>query len=184
MWISSRRPVTIERQILITGNSGLAAALSRALRHDKVSTVSRTQGYPIQDIAQWGVTFLNHDIVINNAYDSWHQITVLEFFAQRWQHDSSKMIVTIGSMVADYARVEIHKDSQYWPYREHKIALQRCFQHLVRQCVCDIKLINPGPIDTDMISHLDCVKIDPDWLALRIKDIMQQPAIKRIDLWQ
>jgi hypothetical protein len=176
--------VTTDPRILITGEQGLAAALCRALHSHQVSTVSRRQGTHIKDVSQWGHEFLTHDIVINNAYDSWHQIAVLEFFAQHWQHDRSKMIVTIGSMVTDYARVEMHKDSQYWPYREHKIALQRCFQHLVSQCVCDIKLINPGPIDTDMISHLDCAKMDPDWLALIIKDIMQQPAIKRIDLWQ
>lgn len=183
--ICSRHPVITDQKILITGDTGLAAALSRVLLPgNQVSTVSRTQGYNVQDISRWGEKFLSYDIVINNAYDSWHQIQVLEYFAQHWQPDTHKMIVSIGSMASDYARIEVHKDSEYWPYREHKIALQRCFQGLVRRCLCDIKLINPGPIDTDMTGHLRCVKMSPDWLAKKIKDIMNQPEIKRIDLWR
>lgn len=184
MWVCSRHPVITDRKILITGHKGLAAALARVLADNQITTVSRTRGYDIRDISHWGSKFLDHDIVINSAYDSWHQIQVLEYFAQHWHQDTNKMIVTIGSIVSDYARIETHKDSEYWPYREHKIALQRCFQRLVRQCVCDIKMINPGPIDTDMTSHLDCVKMSPDWLATKIQDIMGQPEIKRIDLWR
>lgn len=176
--------MTIDQHILITGNRGLAAALSRALRDSCVSTVSRDEGYHIQDISVWGKEFLDHDIVINNAYDSWHQIAVLDYFAQHWQQDPNKSIITIGSMVTDYARTQIQKNDEYWPYREHKIALQRCFQQLVRRCHCDIKLINPGPIDTDMIADVDCVKMDADWLAEKIVHVMQQPEIKRIDIWK
>lgn len=173
-----------DRKILITGDRGLAAALGRALQDNEVSTVSRAQGYDIQDITSWGQHFLQHDIVINNAHDGWHQIGVLEYFAGHWCKHDDKMIVNIGSMVTDYTRTEMDKDGEYWPYREHKIALQRCFQRLARTCLCDIKLINPGPIDTGMTKHLACDKIAADWLAERIKDIMQQREIKRIDLWK
>ena len=41
----------------------------------------------------------------------------------------------------------------------------------------------PGPIDTDMIKHLDTVKLDTGKLADKIKNIVGDPTLKRIDLW-
>jgi hypothetical protein len=48
---------------------------------------------------------------------------------------------------------------------------------------CDIKIINPGPIDTDMIAQHQCVKYNPDVLANKIKAIVSDPDVKRVDLW-
>jgi hypothetical protein len=48
---------------------------------------------------------------------------------------------------------------------------------------CDIKIINPGPIDTDMIAHHQCVKYNPAVLANKIKTIVSDPDVKRVDLW-
>ena len=173
------------KKILITGNSGLAGSLNTLLSsNNTVTCVSRNTGHDIKDIAIWFDQFSDHDIMINNAYQDWGQIKVLEHVWHLWSDDAARMIVNIGSTVSDYVRVETHKDAQYWPYRLHKQSLQACFQKIVSVSACDVKLLNPGPIDTNMLSHLDCVKMSPDWLAEKIIWVMQQPEIKRIDLWK
>ena len=173
------------KKILITGDKGLAGSLNALLAStNTVTCVSRSHGYDIKDIAGWFDRFSDYDIMINNAYQDWCQIRVLEHAWQLWFDRADRMIVNIGSMTSDYVRVEAHKDSQYWPYRLHKQSLQACFQKIVCMGACDVKLINPGPIDTKMIGHLNCVKMPPDWLAQKIVWVMQQPEIKRVDLWR
>lgn len=173
------------KKILITGGSGLAASLAKLLEHENtVTCVSRSQGHDIKDIADWFGRFSDHDIMINNAYQDWCQIRVLEHVWQAWSDRADRMIVNIGSTASDYARTETNKEAQYWPYRLHKQSLQACFQKIVTMSACDVKLINPGPIDTKMVGHLHCVKMSPDWLAEKIVWIMQQPEIKRVDLWR
>jgi hypothetical protein len=173
------------KKILITGNSGLAGSLEKLLGStNTVTCLSRKQGYDIKDIAHWFNRFDDHDIMINNAYQDWCQVEVLEHVWNKWANDAARMIVNIGSTASDYRRTETEKDAQYWPYRLHKQSLQACFQKIVRLGTCDVKLINPGPIDTKMISHLDCAKMSPDWLAEKIIWIMQNPEIKRVDLWK
>jgi NAD(P)-dependent dehydrogenase (short-subunit alcohol dehydrogenase family) len=169
-------------KILITGERGLAAALVNTWhRHHVVST--NQQNYNIQDVKVWASDFANFDICINCAYDSWHQITVLEQFYSLWQNDSKKIIVNIGSNSASYSRTELDKEHEYSPYRLHKQALELCFNKLVKNAKCNIKLINPGPIDTDMVSHLQCIKMSPAHIADRIAWLIDQPDIKRLDLW-
>jgi len=174
-----------DKKILITGDSGLAGSLRKLLSStNTVTCVSRNTGYDVKDIASWFDQFSDHDIMINNAYQDWCQIKVLEHVWQIWSDHAAHMIVNIGSTASDYVRTETDKDAQYWPYRLHKQSLQACFQKIVRLGSCDVKLINPGPIDTKMVSHLDCAKMSPDWLAEKIIWIMQQPEIKRVDLWK
>jgi hypothetical protein len=48
---------------------------------------------------------------------------------------------------------------------------------------CSIKIINPGPIDTDMIANVNCAKIDPMDLSTRIRNWVNDPYIRRIDIW-
>jgi hypothetical protein len=48
---------------------------------------------------------------------------------------------------------------------------------------CDIKSINPGPINTPMIQHHQCVKFDPVELSQKIRSIAEDRTIKRVDLW-
>ena len=48
---------------------------------------------------------------------------------------------------------------------------------------CDMKLINPGPIDTNMLKGVDCTKYDCDTLAVTIKNLVNMSDIKRVDLW-
>lgn len=175
----------VNKNILITGSRGLAASLRESLQHNNtVTCVDRRQDRDISNLDGWAKEFADHDIVINNAYQGWHQISVLEYFAGLWQDDPRRMIVNIGSMVSDYVRSEKEKDHCYWPYRLHKQGLQSAFEALCRCTKCDIKLINPGPIDTEMIQHLDCDKMSTRSVAEKIIWAMEHPEIKRIDLWK
>jgi hypothetical protein len=168
-------------KILITGNQGLARSLSNAYSEHQVSMLSRSDGFDINHVDQWGLEFLDQDCVINCAYDRFAQIKVLEFFFKHWGNDSSKKIISIGSRSIVYKRLD--SDEGYWDYRLHKQALQQAHDSMLLTARCDLKIINPGPIDTRMIAHQQCVKFHPDALALKIKSIVEDPTIKRIDLW-
>lgn len=168
-------------KVLITGRSGLANALCNVHQDDDVVPASRSDGYDINSIKTWGDRFLSCDLVYNCAYDGMGQLSVLEFFYDNWRDDRSKIIVNIGSRITCFPRAEEKKD--YWNYKVHKQALEQAYEQMLPTAKCDIKLINPGPIDTDMIRHLAVPKFDPVDLALRIKNLAQDPVIKRVDLW-
>lgn len=169
-------------KLLITGQSGLAKSLASAYQDHQPTCVSRATGHDIADINQWGERFIDYDMVINCAYRDFAQVSVLDFFFNRWQWDSNKTIVSIGSRAVEHPRIEIDLDQDYWPYRYHKQALHLAW---LKTCHSPMKsiLINPGPIDTDMIKHLSTKKMDPDDLALRIRRAVEDGWIKRIDLW-
>lgn len=172
-------------KVVITGTTGLANALYKALSPDnEVVCISRSTGQDIKLASEWCRTFADFGCCINCAYDDQGQLTVLESFYHMWQDDSSKTIINIGSKVASYARTETDKDHLYFRYRVNKQALQLAFESMCNTARCDIKLINPGPIDTEMTSHLNVNKLNTDTLAQQIVDIMNYPHIKRVDLWQ
>jgi hypothetical protein len=168
-------------KILITGVRGLAHALGNAYSDHDVTLVSCSGGYDIVNVTSWGQDFLDYDCVFNNAYSGFAQIEVLEFFYKHWKHDSHKKIISIGSRAITHKRIE--SESGYWAYRLHKQALQQAHDAMLMDAKCDMKIFNPGPIDTDMIKHLDTVKINPDQLAHKIKSMVGDPTVKRVDLW-
>ena len=168
-------------KILITGTKGLARALGDAYIDHDVTLVSRSSGFDIAKIDQWGQKFLEYDCVFNNAYDDFFQVDVLEFFYNHWKKDCCKKIITIGSCAITYKRTEA--ESGYWAYRLHKQTLQQAHDAMLLDAKCDMKIVNPGPIDTDMIKHLNTIKLDPDGLAHKIKKIVSDPTLKRVDLW-
>jgi hypothetical protein len=172
--------------ILITGNQGLAKALENFLSVDHtVTCVSRSTGHDITNIKNWGPNFYHYDMCINSAYNGWSQVEVLEQFFWAWHNDSSKHIVNIGSTISDYARTETNKEHEYMSYRIHKQALQLAFSKLVKQATCDIKLINPGAMDTNMLKDLDFPnKMHPEFVAQKIISVLFDPCIKRLDIWQ
>jgi len=171
--------------ILITGNQGLAKSLGNFLSSKySVTYASRSTGHNIQDIAQWAPQFYHYDMFVNSAYDRWCQTDALEQFYWAWYQDPSKHIINIGSTVSDYARYEKEKEYEYMAYRVHKQSLQATFAKLVKQAKCDIKLINPGAIDTQMLKHLAFEnKMSSDFVAQKIVSVMFDPCIKRLDLW-
>jgi len=168
-------------KILITGTTGLAQSLGNAYIDHSVTLVSRSGGYDINDIDIWGAEFLDRDCIINCAYDKFAQVNVLEFFFKHWGNDPSKKIISIGSRSVVYKRLD--NDSGYWDYRLHKQALQQAHDAMLLTAICDLKIINPGPIDTPMIAHHQCAKYNPDELAIKIKIMIDDPTIKRLDLW-
>jgi hypothetical protein len=170
-------------KVLITGSSGLAQALANAYSDQTVTLVSKSCGFDINEVAKWGQQFLDYHCVFNCAYDAFAQISVLEFFYGAWRTDCTKTIVTIGSKAVSGARAEKNLDNAYWPYRLHKQALQQAHDTMSRTANCNMKIINPGPIDTHMTQHLDVAKIDAQDLAWKIKSWVADPTIKRIDLW-
>jgi NAD(P)-dependent dehydrogenase (short-subunit alcohol dehydrogenase family) len=172
--------------ILITGTTGLAEALKKQLQtHHLITCVSRRTGHNILNIQHWAPEYFHYDVCINCAYDQWQQIAVLETFYHAWKDNAQKQIINIGSALVDYTRIEVELEHQYMPYRIHKQALQSTFYKLVKQAKCDIKLINPGAIDTPMIQHIDYDnKMSPESAAEKIVDIMSVPCFKKVDLWQ
>ena len=168
-------------KILITGTKGLAQALGNAYPGHSVTTVSRSTGYDIKNIKDWGTQFLDHDCVFNCAYDGFAQVDVLEFFYDHWKNDFTKKIITIGSRVITYKRSE--HELGYWSYRLHKQALQQAHDAMLLTAKCNMKIIHPGPIDTAMIKHVDCVKMNTVDLAQDIKNIAMSDTINRVDLW-
>jgi hypothetical protein len=106
---------------------------------------------------------------------------VLEFFYQNWKNNPNKKIITIGSRAVTHKRSD--PESGFWAYRLHKQALQQAHDTMLLDAKCDMKIIHPGPIDTAMMQHINCVKLEPDMLALKIKNIVEDSTIKRVDLW-
>jgi hypothetical protein len=170
-------------KILITGTRGLAHALGRVYANDTVTLISKSTGFDINAIDTWGKDFLNYDCVFNCAYDNFAQIAVLEYFYNAWNDNTAKTIVTIGSKAVSGDSSDKNLKNSYWPYRLHKQSLQQAHDAMSRSTKCNMKIINPGPIDTDMIKHLDVAKFDPYDLALKIKHWAADISIKRVDLW-
>ena len=168
-------------KILITGTKGLASALGDAYIDHSVTLVSKSGGYNINNIKDWGTEFLDGDCVFNCAYDGFAQVDVLEFFYSHWKDNADKKIITIVSRSITHKRLE--SETGYWPYRLHKQALQQAHDSMLLTAKCDMKIIHPGPIDTAMIQHIQCQKLNPVDLAKTIQDIVATPAIKRVDLW-
>jgi hypothetical protein len=168
-------------KILITGNKGLAKALGDVYADQSVTMISRSSGTDINNVSQWGSNFLDYDCVVNCAYDGFAQVSVLEFFYQNWKNNPSKKIITIGSRAVTHKRSD--PESGYWAYRLHKQALQQAHDTMLLDAKCDMKIIHPGPIDTAMLQHIDCVKFNPGILASKIKTIVEDSTIKRVDLW-
>lgn len=168
-------------KILITGRTGLAAALAKVYQSHSVTCVSRSTGHDINDVASWGSQFLDHDIIYNCAYDGSGQLSVLEFFYADWKTDPQRTIVNIGSRIVAFPRSDGLQD--YTSYHTHKKALLAAYEMMLPTARCDIKMINPGPIDTKMVEHLSVLKLNPNDVAHHIKDLVQNPLIKRVDLW-
>lgn len=169
-------------KILITGRTGLAGSLAEVYQCHTVTCVSRSTGHDINDVANWGAEFLDHDMIYNCAYSGFGQLAVLEFFYHAWRSDHTRTIVNIGSRIVSFPRSDRAQD--YLAYHTHKIALLKAYETMLPTACCDIKMINPGPIDTPMTSHLSVTKLNPRDLARHIAELVSNPMIKRADIWQ
>lgn len=170
-------------KILITGTKGLAQELAFVYADHDVTNVSRFTGHDILKVEDWGVDFLDYDLVFNCAYSGIGQQLVLEYFYHHWQYNRTKSIITIGSKVVTQPRADLAMGNSYWPYRIHKQTLQAMHDSMWPTAQCDLKIINPGAFDSDMVAHLDIEKLSLYNLAIHIKKIADDPIIKRVDLW-
>ena len=169
-------------KILITGTKGLAQELAFVYGDHDVTSVSLSTGHDILKIDEWGVDFLDYDLVFNCAYSGIGQQLVLEYFYHHWHFIPTKSIITIGSKVITQPRADANVSS-YWPYRIHKQTLQNMHDTMWPAASCDIKIVNPGAFDSAMVAHLNVPKLSLYELAIRIKKIADDPVIKRVDLW-
>ena len=170
-------------RILITGRTGLAQALNQVYADEQVMCVSRGTGHDINEVHHWGREFLEYDLVINCAYSERGQCRVLEYFFSHWKDLAHRCIATIGSRVTYMPRSELHMDSEYWPYRQHKRDLQSMHDSMLITAQCDLKIINPGPFHSEMSRAIAGPKLDINDLAQRIRAIISDPTLKRVDLW-
>jgi hypothetical protein len=167
--------------VLITGSDELAIALQKVFSDHNVVLVSRKSGHDINCVDQWGGVFTNHDMAINCAYSDHGQLKVLDYFFNCWKNDPAKKIITIGSRVISHRPVATSFD--YWPYKLHKQQLQLAHDAMLSEAVCDMKIINPGPIDTKMVRHHAVPKFSTEEFATKVKEIANDRSLKRVDLW-
>ena len=170
-------------KILITGTRGLAQELAFVYSDYSVTAISKSTGHDILKINEWGVDFLEYDLVLNCAYSGIGQQLMLEYFYHHWQYNSTKSIITIGSKIITQPSADLAVANSYWPYRIHKQTLQSMHDSMWPMAQCDLKIINPGAFDSDMVAHLDVPKLSLYELAIRIKKYANDPTIKRVDLW-
>jgi hypothetical protein len=168
-------------KILITGSTGLAQELAFVYGIHEVTLVSLSTGHDILKIEEWGVDFLEYDLVFNCAYSGIGQQLVLEYFYHHWQSNATKSIITIGSKIITQPRVD--PTNNYWPYRIHKKTLQAMHDDMWPTALCDLKIINPGAFDSAMTAHHTVPKLSLFELAIRIKKYAEDLIIKRVDLW-
>lgn len=168
------------KKVLITGSRGFADSLRRAFDDCQVRCVSLSQGYDINQVADWGLEFINYDIVINCAHGGRGQVAVLEYFFKQWQNNRSKQIITIGSRVVSYRH---YNQIDYSNYCSEKQCLQLIHDNMLSQSLCDMKIFNPGPFESDRVSANKSPKFDPEQLATRVRAWAREPDIKRLDLW-
>ena len=169
--------------IFISGKTGLAEGLKNEFHLHNVICESKSSGCDINQIHIWGHQYINVDMFINCAYDGLGQVIALEYFYNAWKNDKSKCIVNIGSKCITQPRLEIKDDWKFWPYRLHKQFLQMMSDSMSRDAECQIKMINIGSIDTDMIKHISTEKMSVEFVSKKIKDAIDDSTIKRIDLF-
>ena len=172
------------KKVLITGSGGLSRALAYAYSECNVFCTSRSQSYYLESVETWGAEFLDYDVVFNCAYSDLGQIKVLKYFSDHWKNDPTKTIVNIGSIVADYPRSEVANERDFFEYRYSKQSLQQAFSDIAKTYNCDLRLINLGPIETDMTQHIPCAKLKPISCAVTIRKAIEETKFKRIDFWE
>ena len=98
--------------ILITGITGLANEIALVYSGHNVRMVSKSTGYDIMKVDEWGHEFLEYSLVFNCAYSGLGKVLVLDYFYRNWFNNPNKTIVTIGSKVISQPRVEVEQDKE------------------------------------------------------------------------
>jgi NAD(P)-dependent dehydrogenase (short-subunit alcohol dehydrogenase family) len=166
-------------KVAITGHmSGLGKSLYSLF--DDVLGFDLNNGFDIRNPLSIVEQAKSCDVFINNAYHKFSQVDLLELMFTEWKNES-KTIVNISSLGAD-ATITSLEPFGFYPI--HKRALDDAttrLQYIAGKC--RIINIKPGWIDTPMVAEFNTDKLDPDQLALDIKDvIISNKAIRSITL--
>lgn len=166
-------------KIALTGHTnGLGLACYNLLKQNyDVIGLSLSNGYDINDYNKIVDTILDSDVFINNAYSGYAQANLLIKLHQHWQH-LPKTIISVSSTCTRFSRAEKELNHLPWEYRDHKLALERVFHSLIdNPGSCRLHLMVPGPIDTRMVKHLECTKLDASVVANAIKYMINTPEL-------
>lgn len=170
-------------KIAITGHTrGIGKAIADVFSDQghEIIGLSRSNGYDIINTQMIVDAAKDCDVFINNAYHEYEQEKLLKALNIEWK-GTEKTIVSIGSIVTDYPRIEKHLDNQDWPYRNHKRSLRDTFRRVIKfPLSCRLVLISPGATDTDMIKQHDCVKMNPSEVAKTVRYAVENKFIKEL----
>lgn len=149
-------------KIAITGHTkGIGKSIFDLLTNQDYTVFgySRSNGWNISDIQKCGEEIALNDCFINNAYsfsNGYAQTELLREVWKKWQGDSTKLIICIGSYGTDFIQPRDH------PYTIHKHALDQTIKQL-RAASQFPKIVNirPSYVDVERISHISAEKIHP-----------------------
>jgi hypothetical protein len=137
-------------KVAITGHTrGLGLSLSNLF--SDVVGMSRSNGFDIKD-TQKIIDHSKHcDVFINNAYDGYGQLDLLYELYSAWKDDSSKTIVTIGSMASNAAEWRLKPCK----YSTVKKALDVATYQLVNSHnrKCKLMIFKPGYLGDKVIPY-------------------------------
>lgn len=174
-------------KIAITGHTqGIGLAIYNSLINtNSVIGLSTSTGFNINNVEQIIDNVKDCDCFINNAYCDQQQEKILSELYKLWK-GQQKIIINIGSAVTDYPRLEKDKDSEPWPYRDNKISLVKTFRKLSYEGndLPRLVLIQPGATDTDLIKHINCVKLSADKVADAVNIALKNSFIKEITVYE
>ena len=139
-------------KVAITGHtSGLGAALyNKYSELHQVKGFSRSNGYNINDYKTIGKAIVDYDIFINNAYNKFAQIDMINYVFSMWRNHK-KTIVNISSLASSNFQSVLTK--QLSPYAVHKSALDTAVMQLqLMKKPCKVINVRPGYIDKDNIN--------------------------------
>jgi len=129
--------------------------------------------HDIKNPEPWLDTLLNCDVFINNAYDGFHQVNMLEKVFKQWI-DKDKLIINISSTASEIK----HINYQMGFYPIHKKALDEAcmrLQHIEKNCrVVNVKI---GWMDTPMSEDFVEEKLDTKDVVDKIIYIIENKDI-------
>lgn len=129
--------------------------------------------HDIKNPDPWIEALLSCDVFINNAYDGFHQVNMLEKVFLKWINED-KTIINISSTASEIK----HINYQMGFYPIHKKALDEAcmrLQHIEKNCrVVNVKI---GWMDTPLSENFVEDKLDPKVVADKIMYIIENNDI-------
>ena len=164
-------------KVAITGHTrGLGKELFNL--YENAIGFSRSNGFDINDPDPIVKAALDCDVFINNAWDKFAQVGILESLFYFWRYEN-KTIVNISSVSPENTR----RFDAVGLYATHKLALDDASATLnnVRKN-CRIVNIKLDWLDTEMSQYWNVPKMDPGMAALEIKKIIDTSDITKKSL--